>query len=43
MITGHVLVKVCVGFIWVGYLNGTSLLVLSLPLVLLTMFLCLEL
>ena len=43
MITGHILAKVCVGFIWVGYLNGTSLLVLTLPLVVLTMFLCLEL
>ena len=43
MITGHILCKVCVGFIWVGYLNGTSLLVLTLPLVVLTMFLCLEL
>lgn len=43
MITGHILAKVCVGFIWVAYLKGTSLLVLTLPLLLLTMFLGLEL
>ncbi len=43
MITGHILVKVCVGFIWVAYLNGTSLFVLTLPFILLTLFLCLEL
>lgn len=43
MITGHILAKVCVGFIWVGYLKGTSLLILTLPLLLLTLFLALEL
>ncbi|KAI9088706.1 ATP synthase F0 subunit 6 [Phlyctochytrium arcticum] len=43
MITGHILVKVIVGFIWAAYLKGTSLLVLSLPLLLLTLFLALEL
>jgi F-type H+-transporting ATPase subunit a len=43
MITGHILAKVCVGFIWVAYLKGTSLLVLTLPLLLLTLFLGLEL
>jgi F-type H+-transporting ATPase subunit a len=43
MITGHILAKVCVGFIWVAYLKGTSLVVLSLPLLLLTLFLGLEL
>ena len=43
MITGHIQVKVCVGFIWVAYLNGTSLLFLSLPLFILTLFLSLEL
>ena len=43
MITGHILAKVCVGFIWVAYLKGTSLLVLTLPLLLLTLFLALEL
>ena len=42
MITGHIQVKVCVGFIWVAYLNGTSLLFLTLPLFLLTLFLALE-
>lgn len=42
MITGHILVKVCIGLIWVAYLNGTSLLFLSLPLFLLTLFLALE-
>ena len=43
MITGHILAKVCVGFIWVAYLNGTSLIVLTLPLLLLTLFQGLEL
>ncbi len=43
MITGHIQVKVCVGFIWVAYLNGTSILFLTLPLFLLTLFLALEL
>lgn len=43
MITGHILVKVIVGFIWVAYLNGTSIFILSLPIFLLTLFLCLEL
>jgi hypothetical protein len=38
MITGHILVKVCVGFIWVAYLNGTNLIFLCLPLFILTMF-----
>ena len=42
MITGHILAKVIVGFIYVAYLKGTSLLVLSLPLLLLTLFLGLE-
>jgi len=42
MVTGHILVKVILGFIWAGYVKGTSLLVLSLPLFLLTLFLCLE-
>ena len=43
MMTGHLLAKVCVGFIWVAYLKGTSLLVLTLPFLLLTLFLGLEL
>jgi len=44
MITGHILAKVCVGFIWLAYLklNKGSLVVLSLPLLLLTLFLGLE-
>lgn len=42
MITGHILVKVIIGFIWSAYLNGSSL-VLLLPLLLLTLFLALEL
>ena len=44
MITGHILAKVCVGFIWVAYLKGLSSLVISLPLLVpLTVFLGLEL
>lgn len=42
MITGHILAKVCVGFIWTGYLKGTSIIILTLPLALLTLFLSLE-
>lgn len=42
MITGHILVKVCVGFIWVAYLNGTSFLIQTLPIFLLTVFQALE-
>lgn len=40
--TGHVLVKTIIGFIWSGYLEGTSLFVLILPLFILTLFLALE-
>jgi hypothetical protein len=43
MFSAYTLSKVCVGFIWVAYLKGTSLLVLTLPLLLLTLFLGLEL
>ena len=43
MITGHTLVKVVGGFIWLGYVNGLSLLVLSLPIFILSVFLALEL
>jgi len=39
MITGHTLVKVIVGGIWLGYLKGTSILILAAPLLLLTVFL----
>lgn len=42
LITGHILAKVCVGFIWKGYLQGVSYLILAIPLVLLTIFLSLE-
>lgn len=42
MITGHILTKVCINFIWLGYINGTSFLILIIPLALLTLFLCLE-
>nr|QCQ68905.1 ATP synthase F0 subunit a [Synchytrium endobioticum]WKF46334.1 ATP synthase F0 subunit 6 [Synchytrium endobioticum]WKF48386.1 ATP synthase F0 subunit 6 [Synchytrium endobioticum] len=42
MITGHVLVKVCIGFIYSALINGTSTIILTLPLFLLTMFLVLE-
>lgn len=42
MITGHVLVKTIIGGIWVAYLKGISLLFLSIPLLLLTAFLALE-
>lgn len=39
MITGHVLVKVIIGFIYSALISGTTLIVLTLPLFLLTMFL----
>ncbi len=42
MITGHVLVKTIVGGIWIAYLKGISILFLSIPLLLLTAFLALE-
>lgn len=42
MITGHILTKVCINFIWLGYINGTSFFILIIPLALLTLFLCLE-
>lgn len=42
LITGHCLVKVIAGFLWLGYINGTSLFILSLGILLLTIFLCLE-
>lgn len=40
MITGHILAKVCVGFIWSGYLSSKGILLLLplLPLLLLTLF-----
>jgi len=42
MITGHVLVKTIIGGIWVAYLNGVSMILLTVPLLLLTAFLALE-
>lgn len=42
MITGHTLVKVFSGFIWQGFISGTSFLVLLLPQVILTVFQALE-
>ncbi len=42
LITGHILAKVCVGFIWLGYIKGTSYIILAIPLILLTVFLSLE-
>ncbi|ORY21214.1 ATP synthase F0 subunit 6 [Rhizoclosmatium globosum] len=40
--TGHVLVKTIIGFLWAGYLDGTSIIVLLLPMFILTLFLALE-
>lgn len=42
MITGHILVKVSVNFIWVAYLKGTSIIILLIPMFLLTLFLAQE-
>lgn len=42
LITGHILAKVCVGFIWKGYIKGVSYFILAIPLLLLTVFLALE-
>jgi F0F1-type ATP synthase membrane subunit a len=41
MITGHILAKVCLGFIWSAYLSSIGLFLL--PLFLLSLFLALEL
>jgi F-type H+-transporting ATPase subunit a len=43
MVTGHTLVKVVSGFIYEGFLGGTSIIILALPVALLTIFLVLEL
>lgn len=43
LITGHILAKVCINFIYLGYLNNVSIFILSLPLLLITLFLSLEL
>lgn len=42
MITGHILTKVILGFIWSAYLNDVSGILLILPLSILSVFLCLE-
>ena len=42
LITGHILAKVCVGFIWMGYIKGVSYFILAIPLILLTIFFSLE-
>jgi F-type H+-transporting ATPase subunit a len=42
LITGHLLLKVCIGFVWLGYIKGTSFFILAIPLILLTVFLALE-
>jgi F-type H+-transporting ATPase subunit a len=42
LITGHLLLKVSIGFVWLGYIKGTSFFILAIPLVLLTAFLTLE-
>ena len=43
LITGHILAKVLIGFIWLAYLNNVSLFILTLPLLLVSLFLALEL
>jgi F-type H+-transporting ATPase subunit a len=42
LMTGHILAKVIISFIWLGYLKGTSFLILAIPLFLLTIFMSLE-
>nr|NP_150354.1 ATP synthase F0 subunit 6 [Rhizophydium sp. 136]AAK84284.1 ATP synthase F0 subunit 6 [Rhizophydium sp. 136] len=42
MITGHLLLKVILGFIWSGYLADVSFFILAIPIILLTIFICLE-
>lgn len=42
LITGHLLLKVSIGFVWLGYIKGTSFFILAIPLILLTVFLSLE-
>lgn len=43
LITGHILAKVIISFIWKGYLNHVSTLILAIPLALVILFLALEL
>lgn len=42
MITGHILVKVSINFIWVAYIKGTSIFIQIIPMFLQTIFLSLE-
>ena len=43
LITGHILGKVLISFIWLAYLNNISLIFLTLPLLLISFFFSLEL
>jgi ATP synthase subunit 6 len=43
LITGHILAKVIISFIWKGYINNVSILILAIPLFLVILFLALEL
>ena len=42
LITGNILAKVIIGFIWKGYIKGVTPQALAIPLLLLTLFLALE-
>lgn len=42
LITGHVLAKVGVSFIWLGFTHGTHFLILLIPILLVTLYLALE-
>ena len=42
LITGHILAKVIISFIWKGWLNNVSLFILAVPLFLVILFLSLE-
>lgn len=42
MIAGHIQVKVIVGFIWVAYINGISIIYITIPVILQTQFIGLE-
>lgn len=43
LITGHILGKVLISFIWLAYLNNVSFIILTLPLLLVSLFFSLEL
>jgi len=43
MLAGHTLIKVISGFIYEGFLGGSSLIILAIPIAILTVFLILEL